>query len=161
MQEVTIYQAGPLFSEADRDFHQKLKATILNKTRNEKDFPCPVNVIWPWEYFSGKEIERHGQRLIRDRCLELLSQSDMLIVLLDGPQVDDGSSYEAGWFGALKPYNPLAGIRTDHRFCGELPGARVNAMIEDACIRSTGRLFTGCEDLVGELAGLVKMVPGQ
>ena len=58
----------------------------------------------------------------------------MLIAVLDGPQVDDGTSWEIGYFYARKkPEQKIIGIRTDFRNAGESQGAAVNAMVEMAC----------------------------
>jgi nucleoside 2-deoxyribosyltransferase len=58
----------------------------------------------------------------------------MVIALLDGSQVDDGTSWEIGYFFARKsPQQKIIGIWTDFRRAGESEGAVVNPMIEGAC----------------------------
>ena len=53
---------------------------------------------------------------------------------VDGPQVDDGTTWEIGYFYAKKsPEQKNIGIRTDFRRAGESEGAVVNAMIESSC----------------------------
>ncbi len=67
----------------------------------------------------------------------------MLIALLDGPQVDDGTAWEIGYYYALRR-GRIIGIRTDFRNAGESEGAKVNAMIECTCARivhSVAELF--------------------
>ena len=57
-----------------------------------------------------------------------------MIALLDGPQVDDGTAWEIGYFFAKKwPEEKIIGVRTDFRRAGESQGAVVNAMVEVAC----------------------------
>ena len=57
-----------------------------------------------------------------------------MIALLDGPQVDDGTSWEIGNFYAGKsPERKIIGVRTDFRRAGESSGEVVNAMIECSC----------------------------
>ena len=57
-----------------------------------------------------------------------------MIALLNGPQVDDGTAWEIGYFYARKsPEQKIIGIRTDFRRAGESSGAIVNSMIEGAC----------------------------
>ena len=59
---------------------------------------------------------------------------NILIALLDGSMVDDGTAWEIGYFYARKsPYQKIIGIRTDFRRAGESEGAVVNAMIEVSC----------------------------
>lgn len=60
----------------------------------------------------------------------------MMIALLDGPQTDDGTAWEIGYFYKGKSESAkIIGIRTDFRNAGESAGAAVNAMIECACDR--------------------------
>jgi nucleoside 2-deoxyribosyltransferase len=48
----------------------------------------------------------------------------MLIALLDGSQVDDGTAWEIGYFYAKRlPEQKIIGIRTDFRRVGESEGA--------------------------------------
>jgi nucleoside 2-deoxyribosyltransferase len=65
-----------------------------------------------------------------------LDTADILIALLDGSQVDDGTAWEIGYFYARKSSeHKIIGIRTDFRRAGESESAVVNAMIEGACDR--------------------------
>jgi len=65
--------------------------------------------------------------------------------LLDGPQVDDSTAWEIGYFYARKSSGQkIIGIRTDFRRAGESSGAVVNAMIECSCdwiVKSTKGLL--------------------
>ena len=50
-----------------------------------------------------------------------------MIALLDGPQVDDGTAWEIGYFYSKKsPEQKIIAIRTDFRRAGESEGAVVN-----------------------------------
>jgi nucleoside 2-deoxyribosyltransferase len=87
-----IYLAGPLFSEAERNWMRKLKTEIESLAASKNH---PVNVIWPYELLSQDEIESLGDQAkyeIFSRCKFHLDDTDVLIALLDGPQVDDGTS---------------------------------------------------------------------
>ncbi|MGA3118895.1 MAG: nucleoside 2-deoxyribosyltransferase [Syntrophobacteraceae bacterium] len=60
-----------------------------------------------------------------------LDDTDLVIALLDGPQVGDGPAWEIGYFCARKsPEQKIIRIRTDFRRAGESEGTVVNAMIE-------------------------------
>lgn len=75
----------------------------------------------------------------------------MVIALLDGAQVDDGTAWEIGYFYAMKlPGQKIIGTRTDFRRAGECEGAVVNPMIEGAC----DRIVRSREDLVGVIDDL-------
>ena len=57
-----------------------------------------------------------------------------MIALLDGPQVDDGTAWEIGYFYSKRsPEQKIVGIRTDFMRAGESVGAVANAMIECSC----------------------------
>ena len=120
-----IYQAGPLFTEAERDWHLKLKARLLT---------AGFEVVWPGELVGPEKAESWGadaSARIMQRDLEGLVGCDVVAALLDGPQVDDGTAFEIGF--AYAKGIPVIGVRTDFRSCGENRESVVNAMIEGAC----------------------------
>ncbi len=133
MQSMRIYLAGPLFTEAERNWMLALKNRILDLVGNDSG----VEVIWPWELFKPGEIEQLADRAGREifeRCRSALDDTDIVIALLDGPVVDDGTAWEIGYvYSKRDRARQIIGIRTDHRNAGEIPGARVNAMIEYSC----------------------------
>jgi nucleoside 2-deoxyribosyltransferase len=138
-----IYLAGPLFSEAERDWMSKLKGQIESLAAKSGR---SVQVIWPYELITQEEIDALG-RLAKDeifsRCKSHLDGTDLVIALLDGSQVDDGTAWEIGYYYALKR-GKIIGIRTDFRRAGESDGAKVNSMIECAChsmVQSVAELF--------------------
>jgi len=129
-----IYLAGPLFTEAERQWHRgiKLRIEALLKRRG-----IEAKVIWPYELLTEEEIHVLGHRAkekIFTLCRRELLRADMLVALLDGPQVDDGTAWEIGCFHALRQGRaPILGVRTDFRRAGETEDSRVNAMIEMSC----------------------------
>ncbi len=76
-----------------------------------------------------------------------------------GPQVDDGTAFEIGWFYATKPKNPIAGVRSDVRFGGGMPYAKIIAMLEDTVKEVSGRFFVDMEDVLSSLNELVRLLP--
>jgi nucleoside 2-deoxyribosyltransferase len=72
-------------------------------------------------------MDRLGDRAkeeIFSRCKHHLDNADMVIALLDGPQVDDGTAWEIGYFYRGKREGAkIIGIRTDFRRAGESAGA--------------------------------------
>jgi nucleoside 2-deoxyribosyltransferase len=140
-----IYFAGPLFSEAERLWVQTVKKQI-------EDLACelgkPVIVLWPYEFVDQAELDTLGpaakQRIFQS-CVDHLKDADILLALLDGPLVDDGTAWEIGYYYARKKEGQvIIGIRTDFRRAGECEGACVNAMIECSCDRvvmSSGELL--------------------
>ena len=131
---LTIYLAGPLFTEAERDWHIKTKIFLLDRAAEKGK---EVKVIWPYDLITQSEIESLGSGArfeIFKRCKEELDKVNLMVALLDGTQVDDGTAWEIGYFyGIRSPDSKIIGIRTDFRRAGESENSIVNAMIEMAC----------------------------
>ncbi len=107
-----------------------------------------IEIIFPYELITQSEIDSLGANAkleIFSRCKSHLYGADLMIALLDGSQVDDGTAWEIGYFYARKgPEQKIIGIRTDFRRAGESEGAVVNAMIESSCdkiVRSRDKLM--------------------
>lgn len=130
-----IYLAGPLFSEAEQDWLRGLKRQLQE---------LGYDVLWPYELFNQDEVASWGDaasRRIKEGCRDVLEACDLVVALLDGTQIDDGTAWELGF--AYAKGIPAVGIRTDARYCGETPGARINAMIAGSMpiCRSRKELF--------------------
>ena len=148
-----IYFAGPLFSEAERDWIAKVKGQILATT---KQAGIAITVCLPYDLIIEEEINSLGEKAkfeIFSRCRSNLEDSDILIALLDGTQVDDGTAWEIGYFYARRaPEQKIIGIRTDFRRAGECEGAVVNAMIECSC----DRIVRSREELLETISQLLQ-----
>ena len=121
-----IYQAGPLFTEAEIHWHRSFR---------DKLSAADIRVLWPGEFFTQQEIESWGEdapRKIMERDRSAIDSSDFLVALLDGTQVDDGTAWEIGY--AYAKGIPVIGIRTDYRRSGDTQYSCVNAMIEASCV---------------------------
>ncbi len=112
-----IYLSGPLFNLAEIEWAGRIKASLESQLEAE--------VIWPHETASGSQKEIFGANL------KELMACDLMVAILDGPQVDDGTAWEMGYFYALG--KRILGIRTDFRKAGESPESKVNAMVERSC----------------------------
>ena len=120
-----IYQAGPLFSQADVAWHRGLTQQ-LRRAGHE--------VVWPGDLVSDDDVAGWGSEAPRrifaiDKAA--IDGADLLVALLDGAQVDDGTAWEIGYAHARGI--PVIGIRTDFRRAGETGHSLVNAMIEGSC----------------------------
>jgi nucleoside 2-deoxyribosyltransferase len=123
-----VYIAGPLFSKAERQW--------LREVINHLQKRLEVETFWSWE----KQGDRTPSiQEIFEICKHGLDISDSMVAILDGPQVDDGTAWEIGYFYAHKK-GPIIGLRTDLRKAGEVQTSRVNAMIEGCCDLITGDL---------------------
>lgn len=134
-----IYQAGPLFSQAEKDFHRKLSAALR---------AAGHTVIWPGDLLTDAQIAAAGPdavNLIFSACKKALDRATLVVALLDGAQVDDGTAWEIGYAHAKGL--PIYGLRTDSRQAGDTGFNHTNSMIE------------GClAGLAGSVEGLVEMV---
>jgi nucleoside 2-deoxyribosyltransferase len=154
-----MYLAGPLFTEAERDWHRKTKRLLLEQASRRGQ---AVEIIWPYELITPEEIAALGvgaRAEIFRRCKAGLDRAHVVIALLDGTQVDDGTAWEIGYFFATKATEAkIIGIRTDFRRAGESEHAIVNAMVEMACdaIVNTQAALSGAvfgSDLVLDVGG--------
>ena len=123
--EMKIYQAGPLFTEADRDWHRKFTSALNHKGHT---------AIWPGDLFDEEHLLSLGSNAkehIFERCRNTIDECDIVVALLDGTQVDDGTSWEIGY--AFAKNIPIYGIRTDFRNGGDTSHSMVNCMVECSC----------------------------
>lgn len=148
MKVTKIYFAGPLFSESERDW---IRATITRIKALAAEMNAPIEVIWPYELFAPGELAALGdqaQQEVFKRCRESLRSAGMVIALLDGALVDDGTAWESGFFYAIRPEGALiVGVRTDGRRSGEFSNSLVNCMVECSC----DRIARSTEELLGIL----------
>ena len=117
-----IYQAGPLFSDAERSWHGKL---------SERLRAAGHSVVWPGDLLTSDQIKAAGPgaiALIFETCRNAIDCSTCVVALLDGTQVDDGTAWEIGY--AYSKGLPIFGIRTDFRQGGDTQFNHVNSMIE-------------------------------
>ncbi len=131
-----IYQAGSLFSEAERSWHKNFRDKL-----EEEGF----SVIWPGDLISQEDVALWGEdapRKIMEVDRDALLSCDVVVALLDGTQVDDGTAWEIGF--AYAKGIPVIGIRTDFRNGGDTGSGSVNAMIEGSVLR----IARSCADTI-------------
>lgn len=125
-----VYLAAPLFSEAERDFNSILRDKLEG---------LGMSVFLPQEHSNDTNAQREArQEAIFGKNVSAIDESDMLVAVLDGVDVDSGTAWEIGY--AYARGLPVYGLRTDFRTLG-IEGV-VNLMIE--------RCVVLCMD-VGEL----------
>ena len=116
-----LYLAGPLFTEAERSFNETLRDVL-------SEF---FEVFLPQEAGLIGEMMKHGigpsesSKRIYDACMKALRKCDVVLIVLDGLVVDDGSAFELGVAYMRKV--PRFGYLTDDRKQPEPPS--VNPMI--------------------------------
>lgn len=143
-----LYLAGPLFTQAEQNWLRGLKSQV---EACAKKAGRAVDVVWPGDLVSQEDIATWGDKAKHEifaLCETHLREADILVALLDGPLVDDGTSWEIGCFYSIREENqPVYGIRTDFRSSGDVPGAQVNLMIDCSC----DCIFPSVEDLLEKL----------
>lgn len=140
-----IYQAGPLFSDAERAWHLAFRRQL-----EEAGF----TVVWPGELIEPSSVVGWGKdapRKIMEIDRDALLSCDVVVALLDGCQVDDGTAWEIGF--AYAKGIPVIGIRTDFRNAGDTGHSSVNAMIEGSVLR----IVRTVEETVLQLEALASM----
>jgi nucleoside 2-deoxyribosyltransferase len=109
MKVKTIYLAGPLFTNAERQWNAKLRDYIEQNTH--------FRVCLPQDECSGLDPKnKEGDRKkLFGICEKGVQSADIIIAVLDGPDVDSGTAWEIGYGRGLG--KKIIGIRTDFRLC--------------------------------------------
>ncbi len=129
----TVYLAAPLFAEAELDFNRKLRDRIKSSG---------FNVFLPQEDSNNIRDKKNRQRIIFDKNLKAIDNSDLLVAVVDGTDVDSGTAWESGY--AYARGTPVFGLRTEFRTLG-IEGT-VNLMIERSVV-----LCSNIEELLEHL----------
>lgn len=133
-----IYLSGPLFSAGEIAWGERFSALLREHLKD-------MEVIWPHEIVPDRAVP---EGIFRAN-LKALDECDLMVAVLDGAQVDDGTAWEIGYF--FSQGKKILGIRTDFRRAGESDGSWVNLMIECSCLRvvsSIDELFLELERLL-------------
>jgi len=117
-----IYLSAPLFTQVERRWNRQL-ATALEKNI------AGAQVILPQDFkFHGSFNKPENFRLIYEQCLQSLEEADLMVAILDGPDVDSGVAFEAGY--ACARGIPIIGVRTDYR---ESQDRGLNIVLAQGC----------------------------
>jgi nucleoside 2-deoxyribosyltransferase len=112
-----IFFAAPLFNEAERGFNKRVAETFRGEGFDV------------WLAQEHKFIEKSSmdeKRQIFEEDLQALRESDIVVALLDGVDVDSGVAFEVGYAHAFK--KRIVGLKTDHRVFSKIE--EVNLMLE-------------------------------
>jgi hypothetical protein len=159
---IKIYFAGPLFTTYERRFIEE----CAGKLRKEG-----FEVFVPHEEFanqSPEEQERMNKLNPKDRAIQVfnkdykgISWANVLVVMVDGTQVDDGTASEIGIFTEQmlsgKEKLGIFGLTSDMRvgpdsISGE--GKGLNFFTVGAIYRVGGDIYNSIEDIIEELKKL-------
>ena len=155
-----VYCASPLgFSEAGRLFlYEKLHPAIER---------AGFDVIDPWkltpeeEFSRVSSIEDHADRKNAWQELNLvigrnnakgIDNADIVVAVLDGSDVDSGTSAEIGF--ACAKGKRVIGYRSDFRSSGDNEGSLVNLQVEYFIASTGGAIVTSLGALERAIANL-------
>lgn len=146
-----IYLSAPLFTQQERVWNRMLARELGRQVAG-------AEVILPQDFKFGDSYNRpeHFPEIYRV-CLDALKESDVVVAVLDGPDVDSGTAFELGYARALGL--PVIGIRTDFR---ESQERGLNVMLAQGCtelLRSMSfseDLGLLVKDLTGKIASAIR-----
>jgi nucleoside 2-deoxyribosyltransferase len=124
---IRIYLAGPLFTQAEWQWNQRLKEELESRG---------VSVLLPQEraepMLAGKE--NFDPTILFKENLAGIGKAKAVVAIFDGADVDSGTAWECGY--AYKLGRPVIGVRTDIRAGGDDPKAAINLMLSLCCYRT-------------------------
>jgi len=121
-----VYLAAPLFSDAECDFNCKLRDELEG---------LGMSVFLPQEHSNDINDQRDARQAgIFSKNVTNINETDMVVAVLDGVDVDSGTAWEIGY--AYAQGLPVYGLRTDFRTLG-IEGT-VNLMIERSVVMCMG-----------------------
>jgi nucleoside 2-deoxyribosyltransferase len=148
----TVYLASPLgFSTEWKSYRDKIKERLTQ---------IGCTVLDPWEQTYHLAIEEacaiqnwsdrvHAFKEIASEIgkanEEMIRSCDVVLGVLDGPELDSGTVSEIGFAAALE--RKCYGLRTDFRDCGEFDGQPFNLQVLYWIESSGGRLFRRIEEI--------------
>jgi len=143
VEAVRVYLSAPLFCEGERAFNEKAAAKL-----REAGFE-----VWlPQESLLVKGGGGEEKRAIYELNTSALRNSDVVVAVLDGVDVDSGVAFEVGYAVALG--KTVVGLKTDHRSFSKVE--EVNLMLEvsmKTICRSVGELVEALKRINGSCAG--------
>lgn len=118
-----LYFAGPLFTQAEREWNERLANALA---------AAGHNVFLPQKEIQA--LEHLDANTIFHVDVDGVRSADALVAILDGADADSGTCFECGIAYALGI--PIVAVRTDFRGGGDaLPGqalATINLMLSQA-----------------------------
>jgi len=135
-----VFLAAPIFSLAEREFNSRIASELRKRG-------CDVFLAQELGIINSRDPEI--KRKLFEEDLKNLRESDVVVAILDGMEVDSGVAFELGYAHALG--KKIIGIRTDHRCFS--PYEEVNLMIEVPSIIVRGRDLEEIVKKVVELIG--------
>ena len=103
-------------AEKDRKITVKKKSEIRKKLEKRQLFVPQEFCAEFDEKIRNAKTDDDRKRVFRDirrACLKYLKEADLIVALIDGPDIDSGTAYECGYASAMN--KPIVALRTDMR----------------------------------------------
>lgn len=149
-----IYIAGPLFTP----YHRALHARNAARLRSE-GFVCLVpherSIAKAMEWDTGTPATPIG---IFDMDYDMVAEADVIVALLDDPDISSGLTAEFGIFWAMMQQDPakkgVLGLLTDERarWRADAGVPAVNAF-SLGCLLDMGTVYSNIDDIITHLHG--------
>jgi nucleoside 2-deoxyribosyltransferase len=120
--QLTIYFAGPLFTQAERIWNSKLAKQLASIMPHVKIILPQTQAI---NYMRPEGVDFQG--LVHE-CIRGLDSADLIIAVLDGSDADSGTCWECGY--AYAKGKRVIGVKTDLRGSED---EGLNAMLRRTC----------------------------
>lgn len=156
-----IYVASPLgFSDIGRYFY---KSVLLPAVRD-----AGFEVLDPWDNPAANDLAGaqditdpvariRALRRINDRLGDdngaSIARADAVLAVVDGMEIDSGTSSEVGFAAALG--KPVVGLRTDFRNAGDNEGAPINLQVLYFIQMNDGDLVTDVDSAIALLTKIL------
>jgi nucleoside 2-deoxyribosyltransferase len=141
-----IYYAGPLFSQAERDFNQglvsKLESLGFRVFLPQRDGVEKTKL----QYQKTSSLERRW--LLFSLDIKKIEQADIFLLVLDGRVPDEGACVELGIAYSLKKFlkqkKLIVGLQTDSR--AAFLGTKLNPMLAGCfdCLAKNEKQLISC-----------------
>ncbi len=121
---IRIYLAGPLFTQAEWQWNQRLKVELELRG---------ISVQLPQERAEPMLAEPqtfNASVLFKENVNDIV-EAMAVVAIFDGADADSGTAWECGF--AYKLGRPIIGVRTDIRAAGDDPKAAMNLMLSLCC----------------------------
>lgn len=122
MKELKVFLAAPLFSESEQSFNSKVA-----KTLRKNGFKVWVAQEAPFISKGTKEEKKS----IFEGDVEAIRNSDAVVAILDGIEVESGVAFEIGYAHCLR--KPIIGFKTDYRTFSKIED--INLILEVPLIK--------------------------
>ena len=139
-----VYFAGPLFTPYERSFIDGCAGRLRADG---------IDVFVPHENALAADDTSAATIFAKD--WQGLSDADVVLAVLDGPMVDDGTACEIGIFYALMQTDPskkgILGLLTDLRSTRGHEGHGLNLFVL-GCVEAAGRVCSSMDEVAAALA---------